>query len=159
MSEDSQLPAVNKGGAPTKKTPELIATLCDGIATGKSSRAMCEQVGISQTTFWKWLQIDTEFMEQYARAKERCADFYAEQTLEIADESANDWQIREDGSRYVDNEAVQRSRLRIDARKWYASKVAPKKYGDKVETVHSGDPANPIQKHITISFKPGITEK
>lgn len=148
-----------KLGAPTKKTAALCTAICDGIAVGKSSRLMCQEAGISQQTFWRWLQEDTIFCEQYARAKERCADFYAEQIPEIADDSDNDWQIREDGSRYVDNEAVQRSRLRIDARKWYASKVAPKKYGEKVENVHSGDPVNPIRKHITISFKQGITEK
>lgn len=159
MDDNSQLPAIVKRGAPSKKTPELCKAICDGIAEGKSSRKMCQELGIAQNTFWTWLQSDTDLQEQYARAKDLCADYYAEQIPEIADDSVNDWQIREDGTRYVDNEAVQRSRLRIDARKWYASKVAPKKYGDKIENVHSGDPDKPIQKNITISFRPGIPDK
>jgi hypothetical protein len=164
MSEDntqgnSQLPVVARVGAPSKKTPEILAAICEGIVQGKSARRMCIEVGIGQTTLWQWLEDDIEFQKQYARAKDKGHDLMAEEILDIADESANDTKTRQDGSTYIDNEAVQRSRLRVDARKWYLSKLAPKKYGEKVETVHSGDPANPIQKHITISFKPGITEK
>lgn len=114
---------------------------------------MCIEVGISQRVLWNWLDKDTDFMQQYARAKSLCADFIAEEVLEIADDSGEDWATRADGSRYVDNEAVQRSRLRVDARKWYAGKIAPKKYGDKIVNQHEGgDPNNPILQNISVSF-------
>ena len=153
-NQNSQSQVVKRGrGAPSKKTAAICEAICEGIAEGKSARAMCIEVGITQKTLWSWLSNDTEFIKQYARAKEKCADHIADEILEIADESANDWQISEDGSRYVDNEAVQRSRLRIDARKWYASKIAPKKYGDKVvNELQGGDPDKPITHSIAVTF-------
>lgn len=142
-----------KLGAPTKKTSAVCDAICEGIAMGKSARAMCIEVGISQRVLWKWLETDQEFVQQYARAKDRCADHYAEEVIEISDDSAGDIKTKADGTEYVDNEAVQRSRLRVDARKWYAGKLAPKKYGDKVVNEHQGgDPDKPISHNISVSF-------
>lgn len=146
-----------KVGAPSKKTKALCDAICEGIAQGKSARTMCVEAGIGQTTLWQWLEDDTEFQKQYARAKDKCADLYAEEIIEIADESANDFYIKEDGTRSIDNEAVQRSRLRVDARKWYASKLAPKRYGDKVINEIQGDPDRPLNQNITIAFIPAKT--
>ncbi len=150
----------NKVGAPTKKTPGLLQQFCDGVALGKSSRAMCLEVGISQDTLWRWIANDKEFSEQYARAKEIGADYIAEESLEIADDGSNDWMERNDPKNEgyeLNGEHVQRSRLRIDARKWYLSKIAPKKYGDKIVNTHEGgDPANPILTNIEVRFiRPG----
>jgi Bacteriophage Sf6, terminase small subunit-like len=79
---------------------------------------------------------DEAFSQQYARAKQRQADRFAEELLEIADEGRNDWIERElpGGStlRVADHEHIQRSRLRVDTRKWLMSKMLPKKYGDSV---------------------------
>jgi hypothetical protein len=58
--------------------------------------------------------------------------------LEIADDGRNDTYEDENGHQHVNTDHIQRSRLRIDARKWLASKMAPKKYGDRVEQAHSG---------------------
>jgi hypothetical protein len=151
MSNDS-LPKKRRG-APGKKTPAICAAICEGIAQGKSARAMCIETGITQKTLWTWLDSDEQFVKQYARAKEEGHDFLAEQILEIADASENDIRTREDGSTYIDNEAVQRSRLRVDARKWYLSKLAPKKYGEKVTTeLQGGDPDKPITHSIAVTF-------
>lgn len=142
-------------GAPTKKTPGLIDRICEGLAIGKSSRAMCLEVGISQPSLWKWLDEDEEFSKRYARAKELGVDYIAEDTIEIADDGSNDWMERNDSKNPgydFNGEHVQRSRLRVDARKWYLSKIAPKKYGDKVINEHQGNPDQPIQQTITVSF-------
>lgn len=143
-----------KRGAPTKKTEAIIDEICKGIAEGKSSRAMCIETGISQQSLWNWLATDNLFFEQYARAKEKCADFYAEEIIEIADDSSKDLiDLDDGGKKIVDHETVNRSRLKIDARKWYASKLAPKKYGDKVLNEHQGgDPDKPINHNIQVSF-------
>jgi len=138
---------------PTIKTKKLCEAICEGIALGKSSRAVCAGAGISDRVLWNWLAQDEEFMQQYARAKEKCADYYAEEIVEIADDGANDKYIDEWGKEVVDNEAIQRSRLRVDARKWYASKLAPKKYGDRITNEHEGgDPSKPISHNIQVSF-------
>lgn len=141
-----------KLGAPTKKNPELCARICEGIATGKSARAMCEEVDINQSTLWKWLDEDETFSKQYARAKEQCADYLAAEILEIADDANADKYLDDNDRLQTDHEAINRSRLRVDARKWYASKLAPKRYGEKVTNELTGDPDRPIAHSINIRF-------
>jgi len=73
----------------------------------------------------------------------------ADELLEVADDGKNDWMERrddEDKASYVLNgEHVQRSRLRVDTRKWMLSKALPKVFGDKVTQEHVGDPEKPIR--------------
>jgi hypothetical protein len=92
------------------------------------------------TTFYVWLDSDNLKAKQYARAAEARADAMFEEIIQIADDSSKDTIINDEGVERMNSEWVQRSRLRVDARKWAASKLAPKKYGDKLETdnTHSG---------------------
>jgi hypothetical protein len=91
---------------------------------------------------FRWLGDDryAKFREQYARAREAQADAIFDEILDIADDGSNDWmeRRREDGSvdEVVNHEHIQRSKLRVDARKWMAGKLAPKKYGEKVQLDH-----------------------
>lgn len=96
------------------------------------------------STIYLWLA-DTdkiEFFKQYARAKDAQAELMFDELLEIADDGTNDWMEKErrDGSTFtvVDQEAIGRSRLRVDTRKWYLSKVLPKKFGDKIDLTSDG---------------------
>jgi hypothetical protein len=100
----------------------------------------------SVATVFAWMRRFPEFLKQYARAKEESADAFAEEILEIADDGRNDWMERhgeknEDGEPVkgwaVNGEHIQRSRVRIDTRKWLASKLKPKKYGDRVDLTNS----------------------
>jgi hypothetical protein len=83
-----------------------------------------------------------EFREQYAQAREAQADTWADEIVEIADDGSNDWLARSHGEDdegwRVNGEHIQRSRLRVDARKWLMGKASPKKYGDKIEHDHRG---------------------
>lgn len=90
---------------------------------------MCNEVGIGQRTVWDWLASDREFSQQYARAKIFCADCLADEIIEIADDSSRDTYIDRKGQRVINHKAIARAKLRIDARKWLAAKLAPKKYG------------------------------
>lgn len=85
-----------------------------------------------------------EFSEQYARAREAQADKLAEEALQIADDGRNDTYVDGDGNVKTDTEVIQRSKLRVDTRKWLASKMAPKKYGDKV-AIGGADDLGPVQ--------------
>jgi hypothetical protein len=78
-------------------------------------------------------------------------DAMADELIEIADNSGLDvlGVNPKTGQPIVDGEAIARARLRFDARRWLMSKLAPKKYGDKVELEHTGE-----QKH-TITFRRG----
>ena len=67
-----------------------------------------------------------------ARAREEQADKLFREIIEIADDKSGDCITTSDGKPIVDHENIQRSRLRVDARKWAAARLAPKKYGDQI---------------------------
>lgn len=119
---------------PSSFTSEMGDYICEQLANGKSLRGLCreDETVPSQATMFRWLASNEAFREQYARAREAQADFLADEILAIADESERDTIETESGSR-PDAEWIARSRLRVDARKWLASKMAPKKYGDKLD--------------------------
>lgn len=98
----------------------------------------------SKKTLFKWLAENEAFRNQYAHAREAQADFMAEQMLTIADASENDTILTDFGEK-PNNEWINRSKLRVDTRKWLASKLAPKKYGDKLDVTTDGDKINSKQ--------------
>lgn len=97
------------------------------------------------STIYLWLldEDKKEFFKQYARAKDAQAELMFDELLEIADNSEHDILVREnaDGGEYEvpNHEFIQRSRLRVDTRKWYLSKVLPKKFGDKLDLTSDGE--------------------
>lgn len=91
-----------------------------------------ERDTVAITTVYKWLRENEEFAKDYARSKDDQADYLVEELLEIADDSSLDIAFTEDGKPFIDREHINRSRLRVDTRKWIVSKLKPKKYGDKV---------------------------
>lgn len=135
-------------GRPSDFTQETADTICKRLAGGESLRAICAEDGLpDKSTVFRWLEANETFRDQYARAREAQADYYAEEIIQISDDGTNDWMERRseaekgkgiDSGWVLNGEHVQRSRLRVDARKWFASKVAPKKYGDKLIQEHSG---------------------
>ena len=117
---------MNKGGRPSDYNQEIAADICAHIAEGQSMRTICQGDDMpAMSTVFRWLAKHEEFQEQYARAKNESAEAMIEDMLAIADH----------GSRTD----TQRARLRVDTRKWIASKLKPKKYGDKLQQEHSGN--------------------
>lgn len=101
------------------------------ITKGESVRNILKDKHMPATeTFYKWLNESKERTKQYARACEIRADYIFDEIIDIADDSSGDVIKTEKGD-VLNSEFVQRSRLRVDARKWIVSKLAPKKYGDK----------------------------
>ena len=129
---------------PTDFTSELADAICEGLIEGRSLRSICLDDGMPHaSTICRWLAKHVAFREQYVHAREAQADTLFDEILDIADDGTNDWMERrnEEGGNIgwkENGEALQRSRLRVDARKWMASKLASRKYGDKIETHHSG---------------------
>ncbi len=131
-------PAPKLPWRPTKYSEPLAARICGLIAEGKSLVSICSMASMpSLTTTYVWLQKYETFRETYTRAREDQADTLADEMLGIADDSRNDY-VTVDGVPMVDNEHIQRSRLRIETRKWLASKLKAKKYGDKVQAEVTG---------------------
>jgi len=120
---------------------EVFDRICERIAGGESLRSICQDEDMPATsTVCKWLAEHDGFSEQYARAREAQADAIFDEILDIADDGRNDWMERngEESAGWAANgEHIQRSRLRIDSRKWMAGKLKPKKYGEKLEHEHS----------------------
>lgn len=129
-----------KIGRPSIYTQEQADTICERMAGGRSLRSVCRDEDTPcKTTVMKWLNDVDGFADQYARAAEDRADSMFEDLIDIADDSAGDWAENEvTGEKRFDSEHVQRSKLRVDARKWALSKMMPKKYGDRTHTEHSG---------------------
>jgi hypothetical protein len=127
---------------------EVFDAICEQIAEGKSLRSVCAQDGMPGTTsVMRWLKEDEggALRAQYAQARESQADALFDEILEIADDGRNDWTKANDGGGHEANgENIQRSRLRIDARKWMAGKLRPKVYGDKM-AIGGADDLPPIQ--------------
>lgn len=96
-------------------------------------RRACEKLGIGTTTVINWLNGNEEFRAQYARAKRSLMELWAGDIVEISDNSSQDRFVDEYGKEKTDHEVVQRSRLRIDTRKWLMSKLAPKVYGGELD--------------------------
>lgn len=114
-------------------TPELGDKICNDISTSNLGlRAICKNNGVDYSTFKRWVVDNESFRAQYARAKEEQAEMLVEDMLDIADDSSNDTIETEKGP-IPNNEWINRSRLRVDTRKWIASKLLPKKYGDKLD--------------------------
>jgi len=129
-------------GRPTRYTPELAAKVCAQVAAGVTMKTLCVPEDMpSRASVYVWLGKYPDFLDSYARAKVEAADALVEEILDIADDGRNDWMEVYDkegdcvGYR-VNGEHVQRSRLRVDTRKWVASKLNPRKYGEKVEMNH-----------------------
>jgi hypothetical protein len=106
-------------GRPSEYTDEEADRICAWIAEGRSLRSYCRLEHRGLDTVYRWLRERKDFRERYARAHDDRADSLADEIVDIADEAAT-------GSM----EEIQAARLRVDARKWVASKLKPTKWGD-----------------------------
>lgn len=107
------------------------------MANGEVLNQICRDAHMpNRTTVYRWAQTKPEFLEQFDVARERLCEYWADEILDIADNSANDWIVREKrlGHREVvpNQEHIQRSYLRVEARKWLLSKLAHTKYGNRL---------------------------
>jgi hypothetical protein len=131
-------------GRPSKFTQQLADEICERIATtARGIDFLCESDAKlpSARTVHRWLNEHDGFRQSYLRARERQADLLFDECLEIADDVSNDTKIvgGEDYEREVANtEWISRSKLRVDTRMRMAGKLAPKKYGERLDLEHGG---------------------
>lgn len=111
---------------------ELISAIFSRVSIGESINKICSAPDMpSRKSFFEWVLNNPEIQRRYELAIVARTDFYAEEIIEIADDGSRDTYIDGDGNERSDNEVIARSKLRVDARKWFVSKMNPKKYGDK----------------------------
>jgi hypothetical protein len=117
-----------KRGRPTRYEAALVAEICTRIAGGDSLRRICAEVMMpAKSTVLGWLfdGRHSKFVEMYARAREAQAEVFVDEIVDLADTAAA-------------GENLQALKLRVDARKWVAAKLLPKKYGDRVQHTGTG---------------------
>jgi hypothetical protein len=125
----------------TKKGSEdrakISKVVLSGMSSGLSCFKACKAAGVPHSTFLSWVDQDSALADRYARAREDLIEHIATETIDIADAPVGS---TDNGS--TDSGAVQKQRLQVDTRKWLLARLAPKKYGDKLEL--AGDPQRPL---------------
>lgn len=116
----------NRGMESTNE--QLAQEVLAQMHEGASLRTSCRLAGVPASTFLTWVSKDSSLAEQYAHAREILIEHMAEDLLQISDEP-----VQPNAMGSTDSGAVAKQRLQVDTRKWLLSKLAPKKYGDKVE--------------------------
>lgn len=138
-----------KMGRPTDYSKEMVDAICAAIAISERGlHHICKENPNlpAVTTIMRWLSEKDKdyFREQYAYAREAQADYMIDQMMVISDDSKDDT-IETSKGDFPNNEWINRSRLRVDTRKWVLSKLLPKKYGDRLEVETPGPiTINPI---------------
>lgn len=126
-------------GRPSDYTRELAEKICERVATSTDSlEKICSDDDMpNRATVYRWLFKHAEFSDMYARAKEGQMELMAEECLQIADDGRNDIKIIEgrngEDIEVTNHDVINRSRLRVDTRKWLMSKLAPRRYGEKAQ--------------------------
>lgn len=139
-----QAPASPVRGRPTDYSSELATEICVKLMEGRSLKSITSEESMpSQSTVYRWLLVHPEFQERYTHARECQAETIADECIDIADDGRNDWVEREmrNGRTEIvlDKEAVMRSQLRVSTRQWFAAKLKPRKYSDKLQLTGNND--------------------
>lgn len=111
-----------------KVSPESINELCSHIIDCGSLREFARAKGFAVVTLYDWIEADVNRAEQYARAREKQAESFAADLVDLAQKAHG-----------LDSAGVNAVRLEVDTRKWIASKMLPRKYGDFQRTELSGE--------------------
>lgn len=143
-------PSPKKMGRPPEAVPQAMAEeICEWIAQGKTLREFCRQDGKpAWQTVYGWLDKDAEFRRRFAHARERGEEAIAQECLNIADSPVIGEEIEttDDGRVKVKRgDMLGHRKLQIETRLKLLAKWNPKKWGDKVDLNHGGQPENPVQ--------------
>lgn len=144
---------IKKKRASVKRKPAERVKLAKKIlkhmvtGNGHSASASCRYTGVPLPTFLDWVADDPKLTDRYEKAHRAMVEMMADEIKDIADDGTNDYMEQLDKDDVcvgykLNGEHVQRSRLRVDSRKWLLSKIAQKKYGDKMHL--AGDEDNPV---------------
>lgn len=167
MAECSQVPKVlhptKRKPAKAKKakrsigrppvSPDVYEAILDRLAEGEGLWKICQAPDMpSRGTVLRKAAEDPIFRDRYARAMQLGVDAMVDEIERVARDGSSDWMTAKDGTTVIDHEHVTRSRLIVDTLKWKASKIAPKKYGDKIQTELSGVDGGAIQTTHRIEF-------
>lgn len=143
-AEKAAKPEATTRAQPDDFSDELAAHILSEVAGGRSLKNVLDtDAGMpTRKTFYLWIARNDDFKQQYEIALTDRADALFDEITDIADDAGNDWMERNDPDNPgydLNGEHIQRAKLRVDARKWAASKLRPKKYGDHVDVTSGGE--------------------
>ncbi len=127
-------------------TPELAERVLDELRKHGSTAKAAEAVGLDRGTVVRWCELFPEFEPLYARAKAEGIDAMVEDTIAISDAP-----LPSTDKGGVDTGAVAHAKLRIETRRWYAERLAARKYGALQKLEHSGPDGSPLQTQVVIA--------
>lgn len=152
-----------KPGRPSGYSDAIAAEIIRRLSEGEALIAICRDEHMpAESTVRGWVTDDHEgFAARYARARDLGLERMAEETVEIADDSGLDVVMTDDGPK-PNGEVVQRAKLRVDTRKWLLSKLAPKRYGERLQveatvSVSSMDDAELVSELRRLAERLGVT--
>lgn len=128
-------------GRPTEFSPEIGDDICEHVANGNSLVSYCAFANRpSASTVFSWLRKYPEFAENLARARESLAEYYVSEIVDIADTPQIGAIVTDKptGREVKRADMLGHRQLQIEARKWAASKLAPKMFGDRQTVKHEG---------------------
>jgi hypothetical protein len=117
----------------TLSNPATIDKVCNLVVEGKTFDFIAKSLELWPSQLWNWLKESPERREKFGRARELQAQRWAEECIPIADDDSNDILTNSKGDPIPNHAKIQRDKLRIDSRKWAASKLDPKAWGDRQE--------------------------
>jgi hypothetical protein len=150
-------------GRPKIYTKEIADYICEQLMEGRTLTAICreEKVPVLATVFG-WLRETSpnfvkEFLKAYLVARQVQGEVVADQAMDIADDGRNDTYFKKDKNgkmvRVIDYDNVQRSRLRVEHKRWLASKLYPRKFSDRMQlTGNENEPLVPTETKIVVKF-------
>src|SRR5258706_4307938 len=121
-------------GRPSSYSEKIAERICDRLIEGESLVQICADENMpGRKTVYDWMEAHPDFHTKCARAREGQADYMDHRILDVANSCTA--------------ETAHADKVKISAYQSRASKLAPKKYGDKLEL--AGDPDSPIRHEVT----------
>lgn len=147
---------INKGGRPTLYNEELADKICRIVATNPCGLpTLCNMFDFmpSADSIRQWRWDYPAFAAKYTLAKQHQAELMAESTEDVIHELGVYEFNDKDGATRLDSGIVARARLLIDTRKWHASKLAPKIYGDRTPDITNVDNKKEVAESVAKLLK------
>jgi hypothetical protein len=153
---DEAIMRASANRANTKYTPEVARVICERIMAKETLTKICKDPAMpSIRTVIRWFADPerADFRDMYYYARRVCAEMLVDETMDILDDNSEDWiqtfnKNGEPNGWKPNHETAANKKLRIDTIKWFAMKMIPRIYGEKLEVEHgvTGDLADLIRQ-------------
>lgn len=147
-------------GRPSSYTDAVATQIIERLSNGEPLREICRDDNMpAWTTVYAWMKVRPELAERFAHAREAGEEAIGQDCLRIADDASNDWMEKYDKDGecigwQLNHDHVQRSKLRIETRLKLLAKWNPKKWGEKIDMNHGGQPENPVEVRTKVVMIP-----